>query len=279
MNPLSKHLTFSSLLLFLLFAGFISSCDEAPESYDRTNGGNVLMAVFAHPDDETLVSSVLHQYANRGYYVILVTATDGRLGFNENTDIEDEDELAAVRRVELQCAAELLGAELIHLDYEDQLGMRDGHGAIISQTRGLKQDLHRLFEEYQPDVIITFGPDGFSNHLDHRMVGIATTQVFLSREWDFNPSLFFTGIPTSLLDDDEWMFMGVDDQYMTVEIKFSDEEADVAIQSALCHESQFSPEFVYGWFDRLENWGNRLYFRPFTPSGGQSSDLFEKSGR
>ena len=273
MNHFFKRSTLLSLLLFFALSGSFTSCVDEPEISERD--GNVIMAVFAHPDDETLVSPILHQYAKRGYEVILVIATDGRLGFNENTDIEDEDELAAVRSGELQCAANLLGVELIHLSYEDQLGMRDGHGSLMEQTRGIKQDLHRIFEERQPDVIITFGPDGFSNHLDHRMVGIATQQVFLSREWDFEPSLFFTGIPASLLDENERMFMGVADQYLTVEMGFTDEEAEVAIRSALCHESQFSPEFVYGWFERLNSWDNTIYFRPFNAPAGRSYDLFE----
>ncbi len=273
MKLYTNHLSFLPLLSLLAFSVILSSCGQTERSSEQDQG--VLMAVFAHPDDETLIGPVLHQYANRGYEVILVIATDGRLGFNENTDIENEDELAAVRSGELQCAANILGVELIHLSYEDQLGMRDGHGSIIDQTRGIKQDLHRIFEERQPDVIITFGPDGFSNHLDHRMVGIATKQVFLSREWDFEPSLFFTGTPASLLSDEEWMYMGVHDQYLTVEIEFSDDEAEVALQSALCHESQFSPEFVYGWFDQLKNWNNKLYFRPFESPAGRSNDLFK----
>ncbi len=263
----------SSLLLACLFVIGSISFDTQIEEIDPEE--KVLMAIFAHPDDETLVGPILHQYANKGVEVILVTATDGRLGFTDFSDIDDEDELAAVRKEELQCAADLLGVELIHLDYEDQLGISGGHGNLISQTRGILRDVRRLIEERQPDVIITFGPDGFSNHMDHRLVGVSVTQAVLSSHWDKQPTLFYVGVPSSLLEGDEQLYMGVDDRYLTVQMSFTSEEADIAIQAALCHESQFTPEFVYGWFERLQEWGNIIYFRPFEFSDRTASDLFE----
>ena len=263
-----------SLLLLMTFSAALS-CEQHSEAAN-SDDDKVLMAIFAHPDDETLVGPILHQYANRGVEVILVTATDGRLGFTDFFGIDDEEELAAVRREELMCAADLLGAELIHLDYEDQLGISAGHNNLIDQTRGILQDLHRIIEERKPDAIITFGPDGFSNHMDHRLVGATVTQAVLNREWEKTPSLFYVGVPASLLDDeDEKMFMGVDDRYLTVQMAFSEEEAETAINAALCHESQFTPEFVHGWFDRLQAWGNVIYFRPFEAPGSRTDDLLE----
>jgi LmbE family N-acetylglucosaminyl deacetylase len=263
-----------SLFLLMIFSPVLS-CEQHSEAANSDE--KVLMAVFAHPDDETLVGPILHQYANRGVEVILVTATDGRLGFTDFSGIDDEEEVASVRKEELKCAANLLGVELIHLDYEDQLGISGGHNNLIDQTRGILRDLHRLIEERKPDAIITFGPDGFSNHMDHRLVGATVTQAVLNREWEKTPSLFYVGVPASLLEDDqdEQMFMGVDESYLTVEMAFTEEEAETAINAALCHESQFTPEFVHGWFDRLQAWGNVIYFRPFEAPGSRADDIFE----
>ena len=260
---------------FMMLFSPVISCEQHSEAANSDE--KVLMAVFAHPDDETLVGPILHQYANRGVEVILVTATDGRLGFTDFSGIDDEEELAAVRREELKCAADLLGVELIHLDYEDQLGISGGHNNLIDQTRGILRDLQRIIEERNPDAIITFGPDGFSNHMDHRLVGATVTQAVLNREWEKTPSLFYVGVPASLLEDDEdeQMFMGVDESYLTVEMAFTEEEAETAINAALCHESQFTPEFVHGWFDRLQAWGNVIYFRPFEAPGSRTDDLLE----
>jgi LmbE family N-acetylglucosaminyl deacetylase len=254
---------------------FISTAFSCEEQYtDVQADDRVLMAVFAHPDDETLVGPVLHQYANRGTEVILVTATDGRLGFNELHDY-DEEELAAVRRDELRCAAGLLGVELIHLDYEDQLGVSGGHGNLISQSRGILRDLHEIIEERQPDAIITFGPDGFSNHMDHRLVGISVTQVVLSRQWEKTPALFYSAVPSSALDEEENIYMGVDDRYLTVQMSFTYEDLEVARKAALCHESQFSPEFVQNWFDTMQERGNVLHFRPFDAAQRTANDFFD----
>jgi LmbE family N-acetylglucosaminyl deacetylase len=235
----------------------------------------VVMAIFAHPDDETLVGPILNQYASRGKEVILVTATDGRLGFTDFAGYEDSDDLAAVRRKELQCAADHLGAELIHLDYEDQLGISEGHGNLVSQSRGILRDLHQIIEERKPDVIMTFGPDGYSNHMDHRIVGLSVTQVLLSREWDKKPSLFYVGIPASNLDEENRIYMGTDDSYLTVQMPYTDEELRVAERAALCHESQFTPEFVQQWFDTMQEWGNVIHFRPFETPQSASNDLFD----
>jgi len=265
--------------LVLLVVGFMAvSCDNNSVSEAADPAGKTLMAIFAHPDDETLVGPILHQYVNRGTEVILVTATDGRLGFNDLHDY-NEEELAAVRQDELRCAADILGVELIHLDYKDQLGMSEGHGSLISQSRGILEDLHRIIEERQPDAIITFGPDGFSNHIDHRMVGISATQVVLSREWEKTPALFFSAIPSSVLSEEENIYMGVHDRYLTVQMTFSDEELETAKQAALCHESQFSPEFVDTWFKTMQERGNTLHFRPFEAAGSQANDLFEYPAR
>lgn len=263
-----------AILVCLVISGNFISCSMNPDSDARNNDNKVLMAVFAHPDDETLVGPVLTKYASEGTEVILVTVTDGRLGFTDFSGYEDEDELAAVRREELRCTADLLGTELIHLDYEDQLGISAGHNNLVSQSRGILRDLHRIIDEWQPDAIITFGPDGFSNHMDHRLVGVSVTQVVLSKEWEKTPSLFYVGVPSSDLDEDEWMYMGVDEKFLTIQITFTEEEGEIARQAALCHESQFRPEFVNQWFETMRERGNVIYFRPFKAAERRSDGLF-----
>jgi len=262
MNSIMMKTLFSILAILLIFV----YPDQFKSDTDNDiHEGKTLMAVFAHPDDESLVSPVLYQYASRGAEVILVIATDGRLGFTDFTDYDDEAELAAVRRDELKCAADLLGAELIHLDYEDQFGISQGLGNLITQTRGLLGDLIRIIEDRKPDAIITFGPDGFSNHMDHRLVGISVTQAVLSRNWEKTPSIYYYGVPSSVLDEDGQMFMGVHDRYLNVQIPFTEQEAEVAKQAALCHASQFTPEFVQNWMDTMKEWGNTIHLREFVP--------------
>ena len=89
--------------------------------------GKTIMAVFAHPDDESTVGPVLAKYVREGATVHLVIATDGRLGVNDFSGLEAGDGLAAIRREEMKCAATALGVNLIHLNYYDQLRAAEGY--------------------------------------------------------------------------------------------------------------------------------------------------------
>ena len=229
------------------------------------------MGVWAHPDDETTSGPVFAKYARKGAEVILVIATDGRLGLQEHTDYEYGDELAATRVGEMQCAADVLGADLYHLGYEDQLRTAEGFHAFIEVSRGILDDLHDIIEERQPDIIITFGPDGGSNHIDHRILGASATQVVLSKDWDKKPAIFYAGSRTSELGDN-WKYRGVHDDFLTVSESYTDEDADVAAEAAKCHASQFLPERVDSW---AEGWKERgvSYFRPFEAPRNNSDGL------
>src|SRR5215472_16440924 len=71
----------------------------------------VILAVFAHPDDETTVSPMLARYAREGVKVYLAIATKGEKGANEHAGIPAGEPLANVRREEIVCACKQLGIE------------------------------------------------------------------------------------------------------------------------------------------------------------------------
>src|SRR5262245_26248185 len=86
-----------------------------------------LMAVFAHPDDESLgVGGTLAKYAEEGIEIALLTATRGERGRFRGHPTEDPAhpgprELGRIREQELRGAAAALGIrDLAFLDYEDQ---------------------------------------------------------------------------------------------------------------------------------------------------------------
>lgn len=273
---LFKPLVRSGLKFFgvlLLFASISSPVLNAQSSSDPE--GKVIMGVFAHPDDEILASTIFHKYIREGAEVVLVTATDGRLGTNDYNDYEAGDELAEIRRGEMQCSAETLGAKLYHLDYEDQLKTAEGFDGFVSQSQGLLEDLHRIIGDEQPDVIITFGPDGFSNHIDHRIVGISATQVVLSKEWEKMPQLFYMGFPSSQLDEMNTIYRGTLDEYLTVRVPYSEEDGEVAMTMAECHQSQFSPQMLEMWRERMSGQERVVYLRPFVKPEAEADDLFE----
>lgn len=122
-----------------------------------------LMAIFPHPDDETLgLGSTLARYSAEGVGTYLVCATRGERGWFEsegpNPGLEG---VARIREAELRCAAEHLGLDEVSLlDYidgeVDQARPEEIIGKIVSHIRRIK-----------PQVVVTFGPDGAYGHPDH----------------------------------------------------------------------------------------------------------------
>ncbi len=142
-----------------------------------------LMAVFAHPDDEAFgTGGTLTKYAAEGIDVYLVTATRGEAGQIAEPDLATPANLPAVREHELRCACEIYG---IHpprfMDYVD------GQLPIVHQGQAVGK-LVRLIRELQPQVLVTFGPDGIYGHYDHIAVHRwATIAVYMAADPDCFP--------------------------------------------------------------------------------------------
>ena len=70
-----------------------------------------LMAVLAHPDDESLgIGGILAKYAAEGIETFLVTATRGERGwFGDEREYPGLEALGQIREAELRAAAEVLG--------------------------------------------------------------------------------------------------------------------------------------------------------------------------
>jgi len=82
-----------------------------------------LLAIFAHPDDETFrPGGTLALLARHGVGVHVLTATRGQAGSRGDPALYTQEELPAVRERELRCACAALGvAPPRLLDYQDGL--------------------------------------------------------------------------------------------------------------------------------------------------------------
>ena len=133
-----------------------------------------LMAVLAHPDDESLgIGGTLAKYAGEGVETYLVTATRGERGrFGESGERPSPDVVGHVREAELREAARVLGVrEVRFLDYYD--GNLDQVNVIEAVAR-IADHLRRV----KPHVVITFGPEGAYGHPDHIAISqLATAAV------------------------------------------------------------------------------------------------------
>ena len=165
-----------------------------------------LMAVHAHPDDESSsTGGVLARYGDEGIRTVLVTCTNGELGDGPNhvkpdEEGHDEKEVAKTRLAELQSAVQILGVDHLELLGYNDSGMADWRfreredafcNIPIEESTGR---LIELFERYRPDVVVTYDDNGGYNHPDHlqahritvaatEQTGIPSKLYFIARRW------------------------------------------------------------------------------------------------
>ena len=139
-----------------------------------------LMAVLAHPDDESLgFGGTLAKYAAAGVETFLVTATRGESGRyrgqrNGEGSHPGPAALAKIREAELHAAASVLGIrDVCFLDYYDgQLDRVNARQAI--------QRIVRQLRRVRPDVVITFGAEGAYGHPDHIAISQFTSAAVVA---------------------------------------------------------------------------------------------------
>lgn len=123
-----------------------------------------ILGVWAHPDDETYtMAGIMATAVKNGQTVACVTATRGEAG------IQDESRwpaahLGQIRTDELKNSMEILGVE-----NHCWLDFPDGGCDKIELDEAVEKISHCI-KHYQPDSIMTFGPDGMTGHADHQTV-------------------------------------------------------------------------------------------------------------
>ena len=129
-------------------------------SNDISQLGSIL-GIWAHPDDETfLVGGLLAMAAGNGQRVACVTATKGEAGVQDALRWPAET-LGETRATELGKALEILG-----VGNHQWLDYPDGGCAAVSESEVVDR-LTKIINDFKPDTIITFPPDGLTGHDDH----------------------------------------------------------------------------------------------------------------
>ncbi|HEY9483547.1 MAG TPA: mycothiol conjugate amidase Mca [Micromonosporaceae bacterium] len=146
----------------------------------RTDDQLRLMAVHAHPDDESSKgAATLARYVADGVDVLVVTCTGGERGSVLNKNLDRPEiwaNMAEIRRAEMDRAREILGVRQSWLGYVDS-GLPEGDplpslpegcfaladfdeavGALVAQIR-----------EFRPHVMTTYDENGGYPHPDHIM--------------------------------------------------------------------------------------------------------------
>ncbi|MER8044904.1 mycothiol conjugate amidase Mca [Streptomyces sp. NPDC094032] len=149
-----------------------------------------LMAVHAHPDDESSKgAATMAKYVSEGVEVLVVTCTGGERGSILNPKLQGDPYIEAnideVRRKEMDEAREILGVDQDWLGFVDS-GLPEGDPlpplpegcfalADVDQAAG---ELVRRIRGFRPQVITTYDENGGYPHPDHIMTHKITMVAF-----------------------------------------------------------------------------------------------------
>ena len=242
-----------------------------------------LMAVFAHPDDESFgIGGTLARYgSDPDVRVVLVCATKGEAGEISDPRLASSERLGEVREQELRCACRRLGVEeLYFLDYRDSgmagtpenkdpraLAQADFDEAVGKVVAHIRRE--------RPDVVVTFDENGGYGHPDHIAIHFIAKAAFAAAadpgrykeqsEAGLQPhqasKLYFTAIPRrffrSVVTKMEELGMEVPSRYLERQDSFglADDACttdidvqdfwDTKQQAVTCHATQLSADSIF----------------------------------
>lgn len=149
-----------------------------------------LMAVHAHPDDESSKgAATMARYAAEGVQVLVVTCTGGERGDILNPRLQDDPEvlrdMPGFRRREMAAAAEALGISQRWLGFVDS-GLPEGdplpplpEGSFGREPLEVATEaLVRVVREFRPQVMTTYNENGGYPHPDHVMTHKISVAAF-----------------------------------------------------------------------------------------------------
>jgi mycothiol S-conjugate amidase len=152
-----------------------------------------LMAVHAHPDDESSKgAATMAKYVAEGVDVLVVTCTGGEMGSILNPAMdrpEIRDNISEVRRLEMERAKEILGVRQEWLGFVDSglpeapEGVDDlpplDPGCFAMQPLSLAAaPLVEIVRRDRPHVIVTYDENGGYPHPDHIMCHRVSVEAF-----------------------------------------------------------------------------------------------------
>jgi LmbE family N-acetylglucosaminyl deacetylase len=237
-----------------------------------------LVAVFAHPDDETIVAPALAHYARRGVRVHVVIATDGRKGVAAHAGIPAGDSLAAVRAGEARCSAQELGVQGLTL-----LGFEDAGLAVISPWPGepldrMAKQLADILGTLRPGAVVTWGPEGGYGHADHRLVSDVVTQLFQAGAVPEPARLYYVGFTADRIESAPRWFgfrlYPTAPALLTATVPFDERDRAAARRALGCHRSQATQREMDESFAALAHlWQGRVSFQQWR-GGKRATGLF-----
>ncbi len=149
-----------------------------------------LMAVHAHPDDESSKgAATMAKYVADGVDVLVVSCTDGERGDVLNPALKNDPEilrnLPEVRRREMARAQQILGVQHTWLGFVDS-GLPEGDPLpplpdgcfALEPIEVTTEALVRVIRDFKPHVMTTYDEHGGYPHPDHVMCHTVSMSAF-----------------------------------------------------------------------------------------------------
>jgi LmbE family N-acetylglucosaminyl deacetylase len=164
--------------------------------------GRTLLAVHAHPDDETIATGgILARYSAEAVRTVLVTCSSGDLGEVADRHLLGGSTVGGLRERELEAATSILGvARLVQFGYGDS-GMpgwphNTRPGAFFAAPlEHAAARLVRILDEERPQVVVTYDATGGYEHPDHVKAHLVTVAA-VARAGAARPAkLYFVRYP------------------------------------------------------------------------------------
>lgn len=192
-----------------------------------------LLAIFAHPDDETFrPGGTLALLAQKGVRVDVLTFTHGEAGSCGEPPLCMPSELPAVRERELRCACSALGIQSPRL-----LDCADGY-LQEADAETMIGHILSVVNEIKPQILLSFGSDGLSGHPDHIAVGQWVVEVF--RRAEGIDALYAVAVPQSLVERlDMRQIHSVPDEAIALTVDVSS-VWETKLAAMHCHATQTS---------------------------------------
>jgi mycothiol S-conjugate amidase len=228
-----------------------------------------LMAVHAHPDDESSKgAATMARYVDEGVDVLVVTCTGGERGSILNPALQHrkdiEDNISEIRRAEMDRARAILGVRQHWLGFVDS-GLPEGDPlpplpegcfALVPLDEAIER-LVREIRDFRPHVLTTYDEYGGYPHPDH----IRTHEISVAAfEAAADPDRFpDAGEPWQVLK-------------LYYDVGFSMERT-TALHSALLAKGLESP--FEEWFEKRQDWFSKRR-RPELTTRVPVADWFDR---
>jgi LmbE family N-acetylglucosaminyl deacetylase len=283
----NRNITTLLLITFLIIISVSSFAQKAATGKNLLAKKYTLLIVLTHADDFISIAPLIPKYAAEGHAVYYLALT----GTIDSTIMAP----GGIMYTQMQCAATALGFReaTAFVDPNNQEQRMQQMRSVAWNGRHIIASIDSI----KPDVLITWGPDGFSGNMRHILVSNVVTRVFQQQSLlKHKPrKLYYITYPESLFPDDRiplgvmaagsnannneaGPFGTLTDAFITTVINAKGylKQARNALACFTLIKKDENKVWQEQWYDRLSNTlGGKVYLRLVYPATSGKEDIFK----